>query len=103
MTTDELAELRSLVGTTSPPTDSDLDGIYDRVGSVRAVALAVLRGRLADMRARPAEFRAEGDFSEKYTSDQLKGLEADVATLAAVVEGADSIVVGRIVRAGRCR
>jgi hypothetical protein len=103
VTADELAELRSLIGTTSPPTDSDLDGIYDRVGSVRATALEVLRGRLADMRARPAEFRAEGDFSEKWSADQLKGLEADVAALAVTVEGADSVVVGRIVRGGRCR
>lgn len=63
LTADDLAEVRRLVGSAAPPTDADLDAIYDRLGTVEDVALEVLQGRYADLLAGPAKWSVEGDFS----------------------------------------
>lgn len=104
---DELAIVRSHVGSTVPPSDDDLRLIYDRVGSPEATALEVLRGRLADMLANPARFDATGDFSEGYEAN-IKGLTAKIAELEAVVQRIEDPTAGmvtttRLVRAGRAR
>jgi hypothetical protein len=104
---DELAIVRSHVGSTVPPSDDDLRLIYDRVGSPEATALEVLRGRLADMLANPARFTADGDYTESYEAN-IKGLMAKIAELESVVQRIEDPTAGmvtttRLVRAGRSR
>lgn len=81
--------IRAHIGSTTPPTDATLVDAYVRLAnSVTAVALEVLRGRLADMLANPAKMSVDGDYSEdrsaniKGLQDQIKAL---VATTTAVV------------------
>jgi hypothetical protein len=103
----DLSVVRSHVGSTSPPTDADLHAAYDRLGSPEAVALEVLRGRLADMLANPTKFTADGDFTESYEAN-IKALQAQIATLEKVVPDTAGGAMGllttsRMVRAGRAR
>lgn len=46
---DQLVVLRSVIGSTEPPTDADLHDMYDRLGGVVEVAREVLSKRLADL------------------------------------------------------
>lgn len=105
-----LADIRQWVGTRRP-TDADLEVRYLRLGSVTAVALQVLRERLADMLIDAAKFDADGDASYDYSAN-LKLLESKVHQLeASTPPPADPDVslptpelsVGRIVRSGRSR
>jgi hypothetical protein len=106
---DELAVVRSHVGSTVPPSDDDLRVIYDRVGSPEATALEVLRGRLADMLnpANPARFTADGDYTSDHAAN-IKGLTVKITELEAVVQQIEDPTAGmvsttRLVRAGRSR
>ena len=56
----DLAWVRSWIGDDTPPEDSDLDAIYDRVGTPAATAAEVTRKRLADLLATPGSFAVEG-------------------------------------------
>lgn len=104
MTADELAAIREHIGTADPPSDDDLDVLWERLGTVEAVALAVLRGRLADMQARPAVLKVDGDHSEDWTKN-LDLLTKKIGTLGSVVasQGDGSVSVTRLRRVGRCR
>lgn len=103
-----LAALRSWVGTDpTDPTDADLEQRHGRLGNVEAVALEILRGRLADMVREPARFQVDGDAGWSYEKN-LEQLRADVAELTTLVAatagtGAGVLSVGRLVRAGRGR
>lgn len=101
MTEGELAVIRSHIGATQPPTDQALSLAFDRLGSSEAVALEVLRGRLADMLANPTKFRAEGDFSDDYSTN-VDVLSKKVAALEAEL-GVGGVTTSRLVRAGRAR
>jgi hypothetical protein len=80
----ELAEIRSYVG--SAPDDDVLNEAWDRLLSVNAVALEVLRKRLADFQASPGSLSVAGDFSQstdvnmRLLADQVADLEAAVAS-----------------------
>lgn len=107
MTGDELAAIRSHIGTRQPPRDVDLAAAFARLGTVEAVALEVVRGRLADMRARPAKFQADGDFAEDFTAN-LAALERQEASLATAVAtggaaGAPGFVTVGHIRRDRAR
>jgi len=98
-----LAGIRAHVGTS--PDDSDLEGRWDRHGSVEAVALEVLRGRLADMLAHPADLSVEGDYAERWAKN-IDVLSKQVGALAAAVAAgatAGAVSVTRLTRASRSR
>lgn len=98
---DILAAIRDHIGTAEPPTDQELEAAYERLGSVEAVALGVVRSRLADMRARPAVLRVDGDHSEDWTGN-LKALADQEAALEQMVP-AGSVHVAKLTRVGRSR
>lgn len=101
----DLAWVRSEVGSTSPPTDADLDGKYDRLGSPVEVALEVLRGRLADFLADPVKWSLDGEHAED-SSANIKALSAQIARLEASMVAASvdedalpgTLLVGRFYR-----
>jgi hypothetical protein len=66
---DELAWVRSKVGTKTPPTDSDLHAIHDRVGTKEEVVREVLDTRLADLRNQPAQFSVPGEYSQDVSTN----------------------------------
>lgn len=78
----DLAWVRSEIGSTSPPTDADLDGKYDRLGSPVEVAIEVLRGRLADFLAAPAKWSLDGEFDSDGSAN-IKALSSQIARLEA--------------------
>lgn len=78
----DLATIRSFVG--SAPADDELVARYDRLGSPAAVALEVLRERLADVVANPLQWSADGDYSENRTGN-IGPLQALIDAVAAVV------------------
>ena len=59
---------------------TDLDARYTRLGSARAVALEVLRERLADLRTQPSTVNVSGVVSVSFT-ENIKSLERQVAAL----------------------
>ena len=102
----DLPAIRAHIGTTAPPSDQDLAQSFARLGSVEAVALEVVRGRLADMLARPAELSVDGDYSEKWTRtiELLTAKEAELAAVVARADGSGGVVqVARLTRSGRSR
>lgn len=94
----DLAAIRSWVG--SEPVEPILEAHFERLGSSDAVALAVLRERLADLLAEPTRFAVEGDASWSYDTN-VKALQERVDQLAARVEGPAGATVGRLSRPRR--
>jgi hypothetical protein len=82
MTADQLAVLRSHIGSADPPSDVTLNASFDRLGSVEAVALEVLRGRLADMTSGPGQLSVAGhvSYDSRKSIDALAGKIADLET-----------------------
>lgn len=58
----------------------DLEARYTRLGSARAVALEVLRERLADLRAQPASVNVSGVVAVNF-GENIKSLERQIAAL----------------------
>lgn len=98
LTADDLAEVRKLVGSATPPTDADLDAIYDRLGTVADVALEVLQGRYADLLAGPAKYSVEGDFSVDATAN-LKALAGVIDDLKSTTGESPTLTVHSLTRA----
>lgn len=71
-----LAEL----GTTTDLTD--LEARYTRLGTARAVALEVLRERLAALRAQPSTVNLSGAVAVSFT-ENIKAYERQIAALEA--------------------
>lgn len=61
---------------------ADLENRYVRLGSARAVALEVLRQRLADLRAQPAAVTVSSVVAVNYTAN-LAAYERQIAALEA--------------------
>lgn len=109
MTEDQLRALRNEIGDMEPPEDWQLEEAYDRLGSVDAVALEVLRKRLREFEADPAKMSLDGIYTHDST-ENIKSLSAAVAALEArlaldppgpaVLEEAYGIGSGRLVRKG---
>lgn len=79
LTEDQLIQIRRQVG--AAPDDAALNEIYDRVGDLDVLVLEVLETRLAEMRRNPQSFAIPGKYSEARSAEQLKSLEAQVASL----------------------
>lgn len=101
LTPDQLVSVRAAVGSTEPPTDADLDALFDALGNTAAVAHAVLSERLATMMAAPLKVEYEGDVTEDW-SGNVKALEARVAALGTQL-GETGTTTGYMVRKGRRR
>lgn len=104
LTAAQRATLRAYIGSSTPPTDDDLATRLTALGSVEAVALEVLRGRLADFTAAPSSLTLpEGGYS---STANIAALRADVEKLEATVAaqalgaGALDVTTGRLERAG---
>lgn len=63
-TADELAAIRSEIGDAEPPTDSAIETIFDRLGTVGGVVYEITSKRLADLLASPASFTVTGEYSQ---------------------------------------
>lgn len=72
LTLNELAVVRSYVGS-EPPID-DLQETHERLGSVQGVVEEVLRRRLADLQAKPAQFSVAGEYSQS-TAENIRSLK----------------------------
>ena len=99
-----LAEIRVWTGST--PDDTELAARYQRLGTVEATALEVLRERLAQMLAEPARYSIDGDASWSYEKN-IEALRESVSSLASAVATANgtgsTLTVGRMVRSGSRR
>ncbi len=100
---DDLAAIRDHVGT--EPSDEDVQTAWERLGTVEAVAVSVLRRRLADMLARPLELAVDGDYRESFAKNvdalRAKVRELEGAVASGVVPGV--VVVTHLTRSGRSR
>jgi hypothetical protein len=72
------AWLLAQVGTATDT--ADLEARYTRLGTARAVALEVLRGRLADLIQQPSNVNVTGVVSIG-TAENIKALERKIAAL----------------------
>jgi hypothetical protein len=96
-----LAEIRAWVG--SSPDNADLELRLERLVTAPAVALEVLRGRLADMISEPAKFTVDGDASWDYSAN-LKLLGDRVNQLEGLVAGGvGELTVSLMTRSGARR
>lgn len=112
LTDTQVATIRDYIGVAEPPDDIELQDIYDRVHTVIAVAYAVLNKRLADFLSEAASFSIVGVYQESSQSNidnlrqLLKHMEENFPSLLedpTLGEGLSTVVVTRIVRAGRDR
>lgn len=104
LSAEQTVELRSHIGTADPPAQADLDARYERLGSIAAVAVEVLRERLANFLAQPAEFDVDGDYSQDVSAN-IKALQAKLGELTPLIPSAApaALSTGRLVRANRLR
>ncbi len=72
------AWLLAQLGPTTPT--ADLETRYARLGTARAVALEVLRGRLAALIQQPASVNVSGAVAVTFT-ENIKALERQIALL----------------------
>jgi hypothetical protein len=79
LTVNQIAEIRDEVGDNPP--DADLQGVYDRVGTLGGTIYSVLARRLANLRANPASFMVVGEYSQS-TAANIKALEDQLAKWA---------------------
>lgn len=96
---EQLAEIRAEIGSTEPPTDSELFDAFERVGTTKDVVLQVLNVRLANMLAGPSSVTIPGIYSES-NGDSIRELKKQIAS---VDMGGRSLTSSRLVRAGRRR
>lgn len=87
---EQLAEVRDEIGTTEPPSDSDLDDIHDRKGGLVGVVRAVWAQRLANFLADPATFAVSGEYSQSVR-DNIEGIQNRLKELAGVPDDSDDI------------
>lgn len=112
LTDDQLAEVRDWITDAVPPTDTELDDIYDRLAipTPAGVAQAILRKRLAAFLAGAASYTIEGVYQESSQAN-ITGLNSLLNDLQKVVDeeesdiggGPSRIKVARIVRPGKVR
>lgn len=80
LTDDELAWVRSEIGSADPPSDADLHTIHDRVDDAALVVGEVLTTRLADLLSKPAQFTVPGEYGQDVSSN-IAGLQEQLKRL----------------------
>lgn len=98
---EDLAYIRSRIGTAVPPSDVELATTLKRLGTPADVVLEVLEGRWATLVSQPTKLSLEGDMSID-TSENLKALKEQLVA-ARVATGAKPLVVGHLIRSDRPR
>lgn len=105
LTDAQLRDLRAEVG--SVPSDDDLQDLWDQLASIPAVALAILRPRLADALAAaaqggatiPGAISVSAPAQPTLLAAQISRLEGQLAVETGTVDtsglGATSVVAGR--------
>jgi hypothetical protein len=92
---DQLALVRDEVGTVEPPSDADLDDIYDRKSGLVGVVRVVWAQRLANFLADPATFNVSGEYSQSVR-DNIEGIQKRLAELSGVADDSDDIPPGGV-------
>lgn len=87
---DQLALVRDEVGSVEPPSDADLDDIYDRKGGLVGTVRVVWAQRLANFLADPATFSVSGEYSQS-TRDNIEGIQKRLAELSGLADDSDEI------------
>lgn len=82
ITDDQLLRIRDQVGWSQPPSDADLEDMFDRLGTIEAVVVAELQRQLSELLAQPADLDVPG-YSRNYTQN-IKSLETKIAVATAV-------------------
>lgn len=93
MTAEERRAIRDRIGNASPPTDAELDALWEELGTVDAVVLSVMESRWADMLRKPAKYTIEGDSSFDY-SENLKLMAKELKDQRASTTG--GMTTGRL-------
>lgn len=93
LTADQLAAVREEIGTTTPPSDADLNVIHERVGGLVGVVRAVWRGRLATMLATPASLNVPGQVGLNW-GENIKAIKERLAELARYPDDSDELPGG---------
>lgn len=76
----DIDAIRDEIGTDEPPTDAELFELYDSMGSSTAVVYKVLKRRLANLLAGPAQYSISGTYSENNTAT-IEALRVKMAAL----------------------
>jgi hypothetical protein len=105
MTPEQLRYVRSEVGSDEPPTDADLNALYDQLSAdtddaVNATITRVLNDKLSALLNQPDSFAVPGQYSES-NGRVITALEKKVARFESTAGG--SLVVGKLDRADRHR
>lgn len=87
---DQLAIVRDEIGTADPPSDGDLDDIYDRKGGLVGVVRVVWAQRLANLLALPATFSVSGEYSQS-TGDNIEAIQTRLKELSGLSDDSDEI------------
>lgn len=92
---DQLSTVRDEIGTVEPPTDGDLDDIYDRKGGLVGVVRVVWAQRLANLMAEPATFSVAGEYSQS-TAKNIEAMQQRLKELSGAADDSDDIPPGGI-------
>lgn len=90
LTPEQVWAIRDEIGTSQPPTDADLQVMYDHFGGTVGVVRSVLRRRLATMLAQPSAFAIPGDYSQSTTTNIVQ-LEKKLARMAGLPDDSDDL------------
>lgn len=95
MTLDQLALVRSEIGTTVPPSDVELQAIFARRGGLVGVVREVWQGRLTTLLATPASFTIPGEYGQS-TGENIRAIRAELDKLASLPDSSNAIGLGGI-------
>ncbi len=97
MTDAQLVTVRSRIGAAVPPTDDDLNALYDELHSTDKVVLAIIEPRLANMLAKPAKYTIDQDSAFDYSAN-IAALQKQVTTLQGQTAETGYLTLGRLER-----
>lgn len=93
LTADQLSLLRAELGDQTPPTDTDLDDIFDLRGGLVGVVRHVWSQRLATLLNQPSSFAVTGDYSQN-TAVNITAIRQRLVELSGVSDDSDDIPPG---------
>lgn len=96
LTTDEIADIRDWIGDSEPPTDADLQTIFDRKGTLTKATISILDKRLVTLiTGGPLSFTVVGEYSENRAAN-ITALEKLIARVSAEGVGDEDGVIGKV-------